>query len=145
MSDIVWAINPAKDHLSDLTQRMRRLAADAFTASNTAFTLDLPASGQEVALGANLRREVFLIFREAIANAIKHAGCSEAAVRMAVDDGVLRLEIRDNGRGFDLDSPTDGHGLASLRSRAAALGGSLKIVSAPGAGTIVTLEAPVTT
>ena len=38
MSDIVWAINPAKDHLSDLTQRMRRLAADAFTASNTSFT-----------------------------------------------------------------------------------------------------------
>jgi signal transduction histidine kinase/ligand-binding sensor domain-containing protein len=145
MSDIVWAINPAKDHLSDLTQRMRRLAADAFTASNTAFTLDLPASGQEIALGANLRREVFLIFREAIANAIKHAACSEAAVRMAIDDGVLRLEIRDNGRGFDPDSPTDGHGLTSLRSRAAALGGSLAIVSAPGAGTILTLEAPVTT
>ena len=145
MSDIVWAINPAKDHLSDLTQRMRRLAADSFTAGNMAFTLELPPSGHEFALGANLRREVFLIFKEAITNVIKHAAASEAAIRLAIDQGVLRLEIRDNGRGFDPSTPTDGHGLASLRSRAAALGGSLKIVSAPGAGTVVTLEAPVTT
>jgi signal transduction histidine kinase/ligand-binding sensor domain-containing protein len=143
MSDIVWAINPAKDHLSDLTQRMRRLAADSFTASNTAFTLELPSSEQEIALGANVRREVFLIFKEAVTNVIKHARCSEAAVTLAIDEGVLRLEIRDNGRGFDPARQTDGHGLASLRSRAAALGGSLTIVSTPGAGTAVTLELPI--
>ena len=58
---------------------------------------------------------------------------------------MLRLEIRDNGRGFDPLSPTEGHGLASLRNRAAALGGSLAIVSAPGAGTTVTLQLPITT
>jgi signal transduction histidine kinase/ligand-binding sensor domain-containing protein len=145
MSDIVWAINPAKDHLSDLTQRMRRLAADAFTASNTSFTVDMPSSEQEFPLGANLRREVFLIFKEAVTNVVKHAACSAAAVRLAIDGGMLRLEIRDNGRGFDPLSPSDGHGLASLRSRAIGLGGSLAIVSAPGAGTTVTLELPITT
>ena len=145
MSDIVWAINPAKDHLSDLTQRMRRLAADAFTANNTFFTVDLPPSDQEIALGASVRREVFLMFKEAVTNVIKHAACTEAVVALAIEHGVLRLEIRDNGRGFDLASRTEGHGLASLRNRAAALRGSLTIVSAPGAGTAVTLEVPITT
>ena len=145
MSDIVWAINPAKDHLSDLTQRMRRLAADAFTASNTAFTLELPPPEQEIALGANVRREVFLIFKEAVTNVVKHAACSDAAVTLAIEGGVLRLEIRDNGRGFDPLSPTDGHGLTSLRNRVAALGGSLAIVTARGAGTSVTLQLPIAT
>jgi signal transduction histidine kinase len=145
MSDIVWAINPAKDHLADLTQRMRRLAADAFTASNTAFTLDLPSSEPEVALGANVRREVFLIFKESVTNIVKHASCSQAAATLAVEGGVLRLEVRDDGRGFDPATPTDGHGLSSLRNRSAALGGSLTFVSSPGRGTAVRLEVPIST
>jgi signal transduction histidine kinase len=145
MSDIVWAINPAKDHLSDLTQRMRRLAADAFTPSNTALTLNLPSSEQEIKLGASVRREVFLIFKEAVNNIVKHAACSEVSVKLAIEGGVLRLDLRDNGQGFDPLTPTDGHGLGSLRNRAAALGGSLAIVSAPGAGTAITFDLPMPT
>jgi signal transduction histidine kinase len=145
MSDIVWAINPAKDHLSDLTQRMRRLAADAFTASNTAFSVNLPPAAQEIPLGANVRREVFLIFKEAVTNVIKHAACDSADVTLAIEDGVLTLEVRDDGRGFDAAGPTDGHGLASLRNRAAALGGTISIASTPGAGTAITLTVPITT
>jgi signal transduction histidine kinase len=58
---------------------------------------------------------------------------------------VLRLEIHDNGEGFDPLIPTDGHGLTSLRNRAAALHGSLAIESTRGAGTTVTLQLPITT
>jgi signal transduction histidine kinase len=145
MSDIVWAINPAKDHLSDLTQRMRRLAADTFTASNTAFRLELPAFDEETKLGANVRREVFLIFKEAVTNIVKHAACTEAFVGLTIEDGVLRLEVRDNGQGFDTSVPPDGHGLENLRARTAALEGTLTVVSAPGAGTSITLYLPIAT
>ena len=145
MSDIVWAINPAKDHLADLTQRMRRLASDAFTATNTAFRLDLPSADQDIALGANVRREVFLIFKEAVNNIVKHSGCGEVAITLEIENAVLRLELHDNGRGFDPRAPSDGHGLTSLRNRAAALGGSLVVVSAPGAGAAITLHLPMTT
>ncbi len=140
MSDIVWAINPAKDHLSDLMQRMRRLAGDAFTGCDAAVRLELPPPGAEVKLAANLRRELFLIYKEAINNMVKHSGCSEAVIRLAIHGGVLRLELRDNGKGFDPSLPADGHGLISLRRRAAALGGNLAIDSAPGAGTAITLD-----
>jgi signal transduction histidine kinase len=145
MSDIVWAINPAKDHLADLTQRMRRLAADAFTATGTTCRVEFPRPDQEISLGANVRREVFLIFKEAVNNIVKHSACSEVVVRMAVEGAVLRLELHDNGRGFDPHGPTDGHGLASLRNRAQSLGASLAIVSAPGTGTSIALDLPITT
>jgi signal transduction histidine kinase/ligand-binding sensor domain-containing protein len=145
MSDVVWAINPDKDHLADLTQRMRRLAADTFTASNTTLHLDLPPRDQEVKLGANMRREVFLIFKEAVNNIVKHAGCSEVFIRFAIERSRLRLDLRDNGKGFDPQMESDGHGLASLRSRAATLGGTLTIDSRPGAGTSVTLDLPIPT
>ena len=145
MSDIVWAINPAKDHLADLTQRMRRMASDAFTATNIAFDLDLPSVDQEIALGANVRREVFLIFKEAVNNIVKHSACSDVVIRLEIEGGILRLELHDNGRGFDPRAPSEGYGLASLRNRAAAIGGSLSVVSAPGAGTAITLDLPMTT
>ena len=145
MSDIVWAINPAKDHLADLTQRMRRMAADAFTATNIAFRLELPPADREIALGAHLRREVFLIFKEAVNNIVKHSACSEVVITLDIDGAVLRLELHDNGRGFDPLAPSEGHGLASLRNRAAAIGGSLAVVSARGAGTAITLHLPMTT
>ena len=140
MSDIVWAINPAKDHLSDLTQRMRRLAGDAFASCDATPRLELPPRDAEVKLAASLRRELFLIYKEAINNMVKHSGCSEAVIRLAIQDGVLRLELRDNGKGFDPSLPADGHGLISLRRRASALGGTLAVVSAPGAGTAITLD-----
>jgi signal transduction histidine kinase/ligand-binding sensor domain-containing protein len=143
MSDIVWAINPDKDQLSDLTQRMRRYAADAFTASNTAFQLALPASDREISLGANVRREVFLIFKEAVTNIVKHAAGSEAFVALSIEGGVLRLDVRDNGNGFDPHTPSDGHGLESLRGRAAAIGGRLTVVTAPGSGTAIALHLPI--
>jgi len=145
MSDIVWAINPAKDHLADLTQRMRRMASDAFTASNITFDLELPSVDQEIALGASVRREVFLIFKEAVNNIVKHSACSDVVIRLEIERGTLRLELHDNGRGFDPLAPSEGYGLASLRNRAAAIGGSLSIVSAPGAGAAITLNLPMTT
>jgi len=143
MSDIVWAVNPARDHLSDLTQRMRRFAINTLSASNTEFRLDLPPADRDLKLGANLRREVFLIFKEGINNMVKHSGCTEAVVRLTVLPKRLHLRIQDNGRGFDPASTTDGHGLASLRRRAQALHGRLEIESSPGSGASLTLEVPV--
>ena len=145
MADIVWAINPSKDHLSDVTQRMRRLAADTFTACDIEFQLKLPPAENEITLGANMRREVFLIFKEAVNNIVKHAECSEVVIQLTVQGGLLRLELHDNGIGFDPSQQTEGHGLASLHSRARALGGTLTVDSTPGAGTAIALSVPLPT
>src|SRR5207247_11316470 len=68
MSDIVWAINPKKDHLSDLVQRMRRFASDLFTARQIEFSFNAPGDEQALKVGADLRRQVLLICTEAVKN-----------------------------------------------------------------------------
>jgi signal transduction histidine kinase len=99
MSDIVWAINPQKDYLRDLTQRMRRFASDVFTIREIEFSFDAPTT--EVEIGANIRRELFLIFKEAIHNVIKHADCSFVEIVLATRGSELELIVRDDGRGFE--------------------------------------------
>src|SRR5262249_38491712 len=75
MSDIVWAINPRKDHLRDLTQRMRRFCSDTLTAHQIRFNFVAPSTEPDLKLGADLRREVFLIFKESVNNLARHAAC----------------------------------------------------------------------
>src|SRR5205085_10474255 len=86
MSDIVWAINPQKDSLSELSGKMRRFSSDVFTAPNIEFTYtSAPVDDNEIALGANIRREVFLIFKESVNNIVKHADCQRAAIELNIE------------------------------------------------------------
>jgi two-component system, LuxR family, sensor kinase FixL len=140
MSDIVWAINPQKDHLSDLSQRMRMLASDVFTASNIKFRFQAPEDEGELRIGANLRREVFLIFKESINNIAKHSRCANADVEFRADDRALFLSVSDDGCGFDTTEENEGHGLVSMRERSREMGGSLEMVSTSGKGTTITLQ-----
>jgi signal transduction histidine kinase/streptogramin lyase len=157
MSDIVWAINPKKDRLSDLTQRMRRFASDLFTARGVRLHFDAPVASiadGDIRLGADLRREVFLIFKESVNNVVKHSGAARAEVELRLEGGEFRLRVTDDGRGFDasgadcsgeyerLVGGAGGNGLYSLFRRARALGGVYEVRSAPGAGTTVLLRVP---
>jgi len=87
--------------------------------------------------------EMFAIAREALANVVKHAGAGEAWIRVAVDNGGVSLQIADDGCGFESAIEPRGHfGLASMRSRARALGGVMSIDSGPGLGTVVHVALP---
>jgi signal transduction histidine kinase len=150
MSDIVWAINPRKDHLSDLVQRMRRFTSDILSARDIRFHFRAPGADEKnIRLGADLRREVYLIFKESINNLAKHSHCTETDVLFQLAHDWLTIKISDNGRGFDVarvingeHSGLGGHGLLGLRRRAEALSGTYEIQSERGAGTIVTLHVP---
>jgi ligand-binding sensor domain-containing protein/signal transduction histidine kinase len=140
MSDIVWAINPEKDHLRDLAQRMRRFASDVFTARHVDFQFHGPVAEQDVGIGADVRRQVFLIFKESVNNAVRHSGCNRVEIELAVEKHWLRLRIRDNGHGLDLSECQKGNGLTSMRTRAETLGGFLELRSEQG--TEIALEIP---
>ena len=140
MSDIVWAIDPRKDHLSDLTQRMRRFSSDVFTARDIAFAFHAPDAARDIELGADVRRQVFLIFKESVNNIVRHSNCTRAAVEFHASKGHITLRVTDNGTGFDAARQWDGHGLSSMRKRTCELGGTLEIVSNDEEGTVVTLH-----
>jgi signal transduction histidine kinase/ligand-binding sensor domain-containing protein len=150
MSDIVWAINPNKDNLRDLVQRMRRFASDFCAGSDIRFELGAPPTEEIMPLGANVRREVFAIFKESINNSVKYSGCENITADFRIENGSLFLEIKDDGRGFETEeilsenfSPErGGNGLVNMRRRASELGGDCRIISNVGEGTIVFLEVP---
>ncbi|HEY0386531.1 MAG TPA: ATP-binding protein, partial [Pyrinomonadaceae bacterium] len=149
MSDIVWAINPKKDHLSDLVQRMRRFASDIFSSCQIHFNFSAPQADGNIQLGANMRRELFLIFKESVNNIARHSGCTEAQIEFYEAAGSLHLKLSDNGRGFNVatvgeraDYSRGGNGLVSMQRRAEELGGSFEIASSPGEGTKTILRVP---
>jgi signal transduction histidine kinase len=106
--------------------------------------IELDASGR-VRLRPGIDEEVFKIAQEALQNALRHAGAERLEVRLREDEGGLALEVSDDGVGFDPSAParrSRSLGLTSMEERAAALGATLRIDSAPGAGTTVSLEVP---
>jgi signal transduction histidine kinase/ligand-binding sensor domain-containing protein len=141
MSDIVWAINPRRDRLGDLVHRMRRIAGDLVEGAAVELAFTAPATELDTRLGDDVRRQVLLIYKEAMHNVLRHSGCSRIDVGVALDRDGLGFSIRDDGRGFDTTADSDGHGLMSMRQRALAIGATFSIVSTPGAGTTVALRA----
>jgi signal transduction histidine kinase/ligand-binding sensor domain-containing protein len=142
LGDIVWAIDPHKDRLLDLTQRLRGLVGDVLEPAGITYSFEAEPSADELRLGADLRREVFLVCKESLHNVVRHAQARRVDVRLTQNGGVLVLAVGDDGRGFDPVAPAAGTGLASMRRRARALGGRLEVVSAAGRGTRLELVVP---
>ena len=141
MSDIVWTINPQKDSLDDLVWRMRQFAGEMFVARDIAFTFQAPDDCRGMRLGAELRRQVFLVFKECVNNAVRHSACTRASIELLIEHHALRLVVWENGCGFDLAQQSGGHGLASMTMRAGKIGGRLEIDTSDR-GTVVTLRSP---
>jgi signal transduction histidine kinase len=121
---------------------VRELTAD--TPVRTA----LEVRGTPRRLGRQTERNVFRIGQEAVTNALKHSQSGQLDIVLSFDRDRVELRVRDHGRGFDPGAtagrPRDGVGLTSMRERAGQIGGRVTIGSAPGGGTEVVLEAPVT-
>ena len=143
MSDIVWAINPKRDSLIDLTRRMRQHADELFTLRDIELRFSAPGGADNLRLGVDVRRDLLLIFKEAVNNAARHSRCSLVEIELRIEASRLVLAIIDNGIGFDSRSAADGQGLGSMQRRAQTLHGSLDITSRSGAGTTVRLDVPI--
>ena len=141
MSDIVWAVNPRTDSLGDLTRRMHRFAEETLGGADIALTFSAPPEEVDLKVGADLRRELYLILKESVNNIARHSGASEASIELSLHRHELRLEITDNGRGFDPEAKVDGNGIASMKKRAVAFGGRLSVDSRLGQGSRVSLSA----
>lgn len=143
ISDIVWNINPRYDDLDNLFVRMKRYAADVLDGKNIHYQIDFPGSPGNWKLEMDKRRDLYLLFKEAINNLAKYSNASEARIKMQLQDAEIRLLVSDNGVGFLPAEVKSGNGLSNMRQRAAALQGTLQISSSPGKGTQIELILPV--
>jgi signal transduction histidine kinase len=127
---------------------MRRFASDVLLAKGISLDFEAPSYAPDIPLGANPRRAVFLIFKEVLANIVKHANATQVQIRFDFSPEYLTLSISDDGCGFDVDKLstalfTDqkgGQGILSMKKRAAEMNGRLELNSEPGKGTTMTFK-----
>lgn len=144
MSDIVWSINPVNDSLQQTFVKMKLFATEMFDARNIRYSFNEGNLKDSFRLGLSERRNLFLIFKEAINNTAKYSQCSEAEITFKQEGNYFFMIIRDNGEGFDPGMTFSGNGLKNMKDRAIASGGSLTVHSQHGAGTTIELKLPVT-
>jgi signal transduction histidine kinase len=137
----IWELR-ADNSQDSLPTRMSRLVQrDTFAA----IAPRMDVGGAYRALGPRMEREILRITQEALSNVLRHAEATKTVVELRYHRDALRLSIRDNGRGFVVDSAVakQGHfGLLGMKERASSIDGSLEIASAPGEGSVVTLNVP---
>lgn len=132
MRDIVWAINPSRDSLNDLVQKMRQFAEEALVEKDIKIIFNAPSDKQNLKLSMDTRRELYLIFKEAVTNASKYADCSQVEIDFEIIEKEISLQIKDNGKGFDTSQDFDGNGLKNMKRRAETLSGNFEIDSTEG-------------
>lgn len=143
LGDVVWSIGPERDHLADLLSRMRRLGNDLCEAHRIQFSFAHPGDEGMLSVDGQTRRNVFLIFKESLRNAVRHSRCRHFEVVCTASRRSLTFVFEDDGIGFDSQQIDVGQGLASMRQRARTMKGSLRVQSSCGNGARVELVLPV--
>jgi signal transduction histidine kinase/ligand-binding sensor domain-containing protein len=142
MSDIVWAISPNHDRFEGLVHRMRRFASDTLGGMDIVeFETGRAAGDGSVPL--EIRRPLYLVFKEAVNNVARHSGAKKAWIRLEQDRWSVKLTVEDDGRGVDPQTASRGEGMASIRRRMKEIGGSAEWESGAGKGTRFVAVLPV--
>lgn len=145
MSDIVWAIDPRRDDLLSVFERVRSFASDCLGATGVRWHLTAAPQLERHHLTPEQRRALYLIFKEAVSNIARHADCRTASCEITIERQELVAVVEDDGRGLPLEQTEGGRGgrgLANMRARAAELDGRLEVESRPGQGTRLRLRLP---
>jgi signal transduction histidine kinase len=137
---LVAGLAPAQLDGGTLDDALGRLADQA--GARLGFDADFEVDGcpRRLAIGAEVM--LLRVCQEALSNVRKHARARRASVRLSYAPGAVRLEVSDDGAGFDQARVNGGYGLRGMRARVSEAGGSLAVRSVPGAGTTVSVEVP---
>jgi len=140
MRETLWASGGNEEMGIELIQHFQKAAARMLPDRNVQWSemsadCDLPDEWPVPA-----RKEVFLFFKEALANVARHSQADSVKLSTTIEAGVFILKIDDNGQGFVTETKSRGIGLYSLKERALRIGGDLKINAAPGCGTQIVLR-----
>lgn len=145
MNDIVWATKTDNDDFQNVINRMRAFAVSTTEAKGIVLYFNKEFETARLKLSMPQRKNVYMLFKEAINNAIKHSGCSAIHVTINVTHSKLELKIEDDGLGFDKESALEandalgGNGLKGMIFRAEQIGAVLSVDSIEGSGTSILL------
>jgi signal transduction histidine kinase len=142
MSEIIWAINPKNETLENLTSYLREQTNKYFEPFDVHYTISIPEQLPAVKLTNLQRRNLFLVTKETLNNALKHAHASAVSLSVDIQEKIIRFRIVDNGKGFESEKIRNtANGLKNMRSRMSDIGGNFEITSS-AEGTVVTYVMP---
>lgn len=144
MSDIVWAINPANDSFEKVVLRMKEFAAELFEPARINYYFIEEGLLDKAPLNLEQRKDIYMIFKEAVNNAVKYSQATEVNILLQKKDDSLRMMIIDNGNGFDTGYAYSGNGLNNMYSRAREMNANLSVDSIKGIGTTIVLDIAIT-
>lgn len=144
MSDIVWAINPMHDDFKQIIFRMKEFGTELLESMQISYTFQEKGDFSAIRLDVSKRKDFYLLYKEAVNNAVKYSQCKQLDILIQEQAGTLSFKVSDNGIGFDETAVRMGNGLTNMRERAAAMGAMIKITSLPGKGTEIGFSLPVT-
>ena len=140
MNDIIWAINPRNDNWSHVIDRLQNYASRTTQSKNIALQFAADDEVRHIPVRMGDRKNLYLICKEAINNAIKYSECRNLLVTVKKETHHLRACIRDDGKGFNAGHSHDGNGLKNMRKRASDMQAKFDLVSHTGSGTEVTIQ-----
>ena len=126
MRDAVWAMDAQKDNWQSLLDRMREFAVETLSARDIAFDIESGGLESDQYLSGDFRQQIYLIFKEAITNVVKHSDGNRAALKLEKTPEQFSMTIRDNGNPAEKGYKTSGLGTGSMQKRARQLGGKLR-------------------
>jgi len=145
LSQIVWSINPNNDSLEKLIFRMKDFAAEILEPLGIQYAFRQGDNLSELILNPVFRKNIYLIFKEAVNNCAKYSKATEVSISLEVKNSLLFIEIADNGKGFDYQREMiKSNGLQNMENRAKQIRGKFELITEPERGTLIKLQAPVT-
>lgn len=142
ISDIVWAVKPDNDKIENITIRMREYISKALEPKDIKVHFSADEKALHQGIGMQQRRDVLMIFKEAVNNIAKHSGATIVNIAFTQEEDTIRLIIADNGNSFDPEKATSSSGIKNMKARALALKGHLAVNSAKSKGTSIELMFP---
>ncbi|MEO6000475.1 MAG: histidine kinase [Chitinophagaceae bacterium] len=144
LNDIVWFINPDKDTLPKLIQRLEEYATDMAMAKNMLVKVNVPVNLAEHSLSIESRRNIYLFCKEAINNAVKYSNATLLELHVNKVDKNLEFSVSDNGKGFDAVLVRRGNGLDNMQKRADEIGATLTLQSKQDEGCFISMQLKIT-
>lgn len=144
LEEIVWAMDPQHDSLGAFVSYLTFFADRFLGLANIRLVIDTSDDAASLAVEARVRHQLFIAFKEALANVVRHSGANEVRVAVRVDNQALHLVVTDNGRGLQGPDPASGahDGIVNMRRRLEKLGGKFEITGEKDRGTTVKFSMP---
>lgn len=139
--DFIWSINPNNETLFETLIRIKDYADELFKGTGIIFEFEeIPDKLKQIKNTPAINRNITMIFKESLSNILKHSSAKKCALNINLTNNDIFISLKDNGRGFDINTNKGGYGLGNIKLRAKKINAEIGLTSEEGKGTELTLK-----